>query len=47
MDIENRLMVAKGEEVGRGTEWEVGISKCKLLYVEWINNRALLYSTGT
>ena len=38
-------MVAKGEGVGGGMEWEVGVSKCKLLYIEWINNRVLLYST--
>ena len=30
-DIENRLLVAKGEGVGRGMEWKVGISRCKLL----------------
>ena len=27
-------------------EWEAGISRCKLLYTEWINNKVLLYSTG-
>ena len=31
---------------GERTEWEFGISRCKLLYIEWINNKALLYSTG-
>ena len=45
-DIENRLVVAKGQEVGGGMEWEVGISRCKLLYIEWINNKVLLCSTG-
>ena len=45
MDIENRLVVAKGEGVGRGMEWEFGISRCKLLYIDWINNKVLLYST--
>ena len=25
---------------------ECGISRCKLLYIEWINNMVLLYSTG-
>ena len=39
-----RQVVAKGEEVGRGMEQEVGASRCKLLYVEWINNKVLLYS---
>ena len=27
-------------------DWEFGISRCKLLYTEWINNKVLLYSTG-
>ena len=38
-------MVAKEEGVGGGMEWEVGVSRCKLLYMEWINNKVLLYST--
>ena len=38
-------MVAKGEGVGGGVEWEVGVSRRKLLYIEWINNKVLLYST--
>ena len=29
-----------------GTEWEFGISRGKLLYIGWINNKVLLYSTG-
>ena len=43
--IENRLAVAEGEEFGGGIECEVGVSRCKLLYMEWINNKLLLYST--
>ena len=27
-------------------EREFGVSRCKLLYTEWINNKVLLYSTG-
>ena len=27
-------------------DWDFGISRCKLLYIEWINNKVLLYSTG-
>ena len=27
-------------------EWEFGISRCKLVYTGWINNKVLLYSTG-
>ena len=45
-DIDNRLVVAKGEGFGGGMEWEVGISRCKLLYTGWINKKILLYSTG-
>ena len=26
--------------------WEFGISRCKLVYIGWINNKVLLYSTG-
>ena len=45
MDIENILVVAKGEGTGGGMEWEVGVSRCKLLYIERINNKVLWYST--
>ena len=40
MDMNNRLVVAKG------MDWELGINRCKLLPLEWISNRILLYSTG-
>ena len=26
-------------------DWEFGISRCKLLHREWIDNKVLLYST--
>lgn len=39
-------MVAKGERGGEGVDWKSGISRCKLLYREWINNKILLHSTG-
>ena len=42
-DIENRLVVIKGEG---GMEWEFGISRCKLVYIEWINSKVLLCCTG-
>ena len=29
-----------------GKDWELGISRSKLLYIGWINNQVLLYSTG-
>ena len=38
---------SEGEEWGGGgMEWELGFSRCKLSYIEWINNKVLLYSTG-
>ena len=37
-------MVAKGEENRGGMDWEFGVSRCKLLYIEWINNKVLLYT---
>ena len=27
-------------------DWEFGVSRGKLLYLEWISNEALLHSTG-
>ena len=45
-DMENRLVgkVCGGVSWG-GKDWEFGISRCKLVYREWINNKALLCST--
>ena len=40
--LENRLVAAKGEGVAEGMEWEVGVSRCKLVYIAWINNKVLL-----
>ena len=31
---------------GRKLDWELGISRCKLVYKEWINHKVLLYSSG-
>ena len=44
--LENRFAVAKGEGGGRRMDREFGVSSCKLVYIEWINNKVLLYSTG-
>ena len=33
------------EGVGGRMEWDIGVSRCKLLYIGWINNKVLLYST--
>ena len=47
-DIENRLVVAKGEWGGSGMDWEFEVSRCKLLklYLKWISNEVLLHITG-
>ena len=34
MVIENTLVVAKGEGLGEGMEWEVKVSRYRLLYME-------------
>ena len=36
----------QGEGVEGGKDWNFGISRCKLMYIGWINNKDLLYSTG-
>ena len=42
----HRLVVAKGVGCGGGMDWDLGISRCKPLYIGWINNKVLLYSIG-
>ena len=42
--IENRLGLGGGE-LGR-KDWEFGISRCKLVCTERINNMVFLYSVG-
>ena len=39
------LWLPRGKEGGTVC-WEFGISRCKLLYIEWINNKEILCSTG-
>ena len=34
------------QEGGGWMEWEAEVSRCKPLYVEWINNKVLLNITG-
>ena len=45
MDLENRLVVAKGEAEGVGVDWELGVHRYKLLPSEWISDEILLCST--
>ena len=44
-DIENRLVLAKGEGSKEGVNWEFGVSGYKLLHIKWINNNVLLHNT--
>ena len=37
-------MAAKGKEK-IGMEWKFGVGRSKLLHLEWVNNKVLLYST--
>ena len=34
------------EGSGGGRDWEFGIGRCKILYVEWLNKKVMMYSTG-
>ena len=44
IDVENRVVVAKGEG-GRERDG-LGVCRCKLLHIEWINNKVLMYIRG-
>ena len=39
-------MLSQEEGFEGGMECDVRLSRCKLSYREWINNKVLLYSTG-
>ena len=43
-DFENEIMV--GRSRGEGIVREFGMNMYTLLYLKWITNKALLYSTG-
>ena len=30
--------------VGGGKDWEFGISRCKLVYTEWVNNKETTFN---
>ena len=46
MDIENRLVVARGEEEVIGMDGELRIGGYKQLHLEWIYDEVPLYNTG-
>ena len=35
----------QGDEGGRRMDREFGISRCKLVYIGWVNNKVILYTT--
>ena len=45
-DLENKLMVARGEGRREGIVREFGMDTYTLLHLKWIANKDLLYSTG-
>ena len=45
-DLKNKLMVARREEWEKETVREFGIDMYTLLYLKWITNKDLLYTTG-
>ena len=46
-DIEKRPMVAKREGIEGAVDLEFGISRCKLVCIDWMNNKVLVYSIKT
>ena len=40
------LWLPRGRRGGGGKDWGFGVSRCKLFYMGWINNKVLLYNTG-
>ena len=46
IDIENRPVDAKGEGEESSMDWKFGVSRCRLLLLEWISNEILVHSIG-
>ena len=40
------LQLPRGRGGEGGMDWEFVVSRCKLLHIEWMDNKVLLYSTG-
>ena len=41
------LWLPRGKRGGGKMDWEFGISRCKLLHIEWLNNKVLLCRLGS
>ena len=49
MGMEGRVVFVRGrgrEGGERGTDWKFGVSRCRLLHLEWMGDGVLLFSTG-
>ena len=46
MDVEGRLVFARGKGGDRGTDGKFGIGRCRQLSVERMGDEVLLYSPG-
>ena len=44
-NIENRLVVAKGDRGGSGMDQKFGVSRYKLLHSEWMGNEVIVQGT--
>ena len=40
------LWLSRRKMSGGGDDWTFRISRCKLLYIAWVNNKVILHSTG-
>ena len=40
------MWLPRGRGVEEGMNWDTEVSRCKLIYVGWINNKVLWHSTG-
>ena len=45
-DLENKLVVDKGEGGGSGMDGEFGVHGCKLFHLEWKSSEVLLWLIG-
>ena len=46
-ETDSEIQRTLGEGRQEGMDWEFRISRCKVLYIDWISNMVLLYSTGS
>ena len=44
--LEEQTCGCQGGRSGSGMDWESGVKRYKLLHLEWISNKILLYNTG-